>query len=182
MGAHVTIIDKSADRLRYLDEVLHGNVFTVMSNRYNIDRSVRYADLLIGAVLIPGARAPHLVTEDMVQGMKSGAVIVDVAIDQGGCVATVDHATTHSDPVYVRHGVIHYSVANMPGAVPRTSTYALTNVTLPYVKALADKGWIRAIREDACLALGVNVARGQIVYQAVAEAHGLPYQPLDSMI
>ncbi|MGE5549844.1 MAG: alanine dehydrogenase [Bacteroidota bacterium] len=181
LGAHVTIIDKNAARLRYLDEVLHGNVFTVMSNHYNIDRSVRYADLLIGAVLIPGAKAPHLVTEEMVRGMKPGAVIVDVAIDQGGCIETVDHATTHSDPVYVRHGVIHYSVANMPGAVPRTSTYALTNVTLPYVKALADKGWVRAVQEDPCLALGVNVAKGQVVYAAVAEAHGLAYRPLETV-
>ncbi len=178
MGAHVTILDKNADRLRYLDEILHGNVFTVMSNRYNIDRAVRYADLLVGAVLIPGARAPHLVTEEMVRGMKPGAVIVDVAIDQGGSIATIDHATTHSDPVYVRHGVVHYAVANMPGAVPRTSTYALTNATTPYVVALADKGWIQAAREDPALALGVNVARGQVVYPAVAEALGLEYQPL----
>ena len=182
MGAHVTIIDKSAPRLRYLDEVLHGKVFTVMSNRYNIERAVRYADLLIGGVLIPGARAPHLVTDSMVKQMKPGSVIVDVAIDQGGCIETIDHATSHSDPVYIRHGVIHYSVANIPGAVPRTSTYALTNVTLPYVVALADKGWIKAVREDACLALGVNVVRGEVVYPAVAEVHGLTYKPLTEVI
>jgi len=182
MGAHVTILDKNADRLRCLDEILHGNIITVMSNRYNIDRSVRYADLLVGAVLIPGARAPHLVTEEMVRGMKPGAVIVDVAIDQGGSVETVDRATTHSDPVYIRHGVIHYSVANMPGDVPRTSTYALTNATLPYILALADKGWVQAAKDDPALALGVNVARGQVVYPAVAEAHGLACQPLAGMM
>ena len=172
MGAHVTILDKNADRLRHLDEILHGSVMTVMSNRYNIDRSVRYADLLVGAVLTPGPRAPHLVTEDMVKGMKPGAVIVDVAIDQGGSIATIDHATTHSDPVYVRHGVVHYAVANMPGAVPRTSTYALTNATTPYAVALADKGWVQAAKDDPALALGVNVARGHVVYPAVAEALG----------
>jgi alanine dehydrogenase len=182
MGAHVTIIDRSPDRLRYLDEILHGSVLTVMSNRYNIDRSVRYADLLIGAVLIPGARAPHLVTEEMVKTMKPGSVIVDVAIDQGGSVETVDHATTHSDPVYLRHGVLHYSVANMPGAVPRTSTYALTNVTTQYVLALADKGWRRAVKEDPSLALGVNVAQGEVCYPAVAEAHGMACKPLAAIL
>ena len=182
MGAHVTILDKNADRLRYLDEILHGNIITVMSNRYNIERSVHYADLLVGAVLIPGARAPHLVTEEMVTGMKPGAVIVDVAIDQGGCIQTIDHATTHGDPVYLRHGVVHYAVANMPGAVPRTSTYALTNTTMPYVLALADKGWVQAVRDDPSLALGVNVAGGRVVYPAVAEAHDMPYEPLSSML
>ncbi|HHY46091.1 MAG TPA: alanine dehydrogenase [Firmicutes bacterium] len=182
MGAHVTIIEKNADRLRYLDEILHGNVITVMSNSYNIERAVRYADLLIGAVLIPGARAPKLVRESMVKQMKPGSVIVDVAVDQGGCVETADHPTTHSDPIYVKYGVIHYSVANMPGAVARTSTYALTNVTIPYALEIANKGYIRAIKENKALARGVNVVGGKIVHRGVAEAHGLEFYELESVI
>ncbi|MDI6870927.1 MAG: alanine dehydrogenase [Bacillota bacterium] len=182
LGAHVTILDRSADRLRYLDEILHGNVITVMSNAYNIDRAVRYADLLVGAVLIPGAKAPRLVTEEMVKGMKSGAVIVDVAIDQGGCIETVDHATTHADPTYVRHGVVHYSVANMPGAVPRTSTYALTNATIPYALEIANKGYRAAVLQNPALAKGLNVLKGKVVYKAVAEAHNLEYVPWNELI
>ncbi|HEY8486493.1 MAG TPA: alanine dehydrogenase [Limnochordales bacterium] len=178
MGAHVTVLDSSIPRLRFLEDVLHGNLITVVSNHYNIERAVRYADLLIGAVLVPGARAPALVSEAMVRQMKEGAVIVDVAVDQGGCVETVDHPTTHDDPVYVKHGVIHYAVANMPSAVPRTSTYALTNSTLPYILELAGRGWMDAVARDRALAAGVNILRGHVTHPAVAEAHGLPYVPL----
>jgi alanine dehydrogenase len=141
LGAHVTILDRNIARLRYLTEVFPGNLTTVMSNTYNIERSVGYADLLIGAVLIPGAKTPHLVEERMVRSMKPGAVIVDVAVDQGGCIETVDHATTHSNPIYIKYGVIHYAVGNMPGAVPRTSTFALTHATHPYIMTLADRAW-----------------------------------------
>ncbi|MBO8141750.1 MAG: alanine dehydrogenase [Firmicutes bacterium] len=182
MGAHVTLIDKDARRLRYLEEVLHGNRITVMSNRYNIERSVAYADLLIGAVLVPGARAPRLVTEDMVRQMKQGAVIVDVAIDQGGCVETADRVTTHRNPTYEKHGVIHYAVANMPGAVPRTSTLALTNATLPFIQQVADKGFVRAVQENAALAKGVNCYDGHVTLQAVADAHGLPFTELPELL
>ncbi len=182
LGARVTIIDINADRLRYLDDLFHGQVTTLMSNPSNIAAAVRRADLLIGAVLIPGARAPHLVTEEMVRTMKPGAVIVDVAIDQGGSIATCDRVTTHEDPVYVRHGVVHYAVANMPGAVPRTATLALTNVTLPYVLELANKGLARALRENRSLAMGVNVFAGHVTYRAVAEAHGLDWVPLEQLL
>lgn len=182
LGAHVTVLDINVARLRYLEEILHGNLITVVSNRYNIERAVRYADLLIGAVLIPGARAPKLVTEEMVRSMKEGAVIVDVAVDQGGCIETVDRATTHDDPVYVKHGVIHYAVANIPGAVPRTSTYALTNCTLPYVLELAERGWRGAVTANPALGRGVNVAAGQVTHRAVAQAHGLPYVPLEKVV
>lgn len=182
MGAQVTIIDKSADRLRYLDDIFGGRIKTLMSNSYNIERAVRFADLLIGAVLIPGARAPKLVTEEMVKQMKPGSVIVDVAIDQGGSVETIDRVTTHSDPVYEKHGVVHYAVANMPGAVARTSTFALTNVTLPYALELANKGWEKAVRESKPLARGVNTVDGKLTYQAVAEALDLPYTPLTEVL
>ncbi len=178
MGAHVTILDISADRLRYLDDIFHGRLVTLMSNPYNIGAAVQKADLLIGAVLVIGARCPKLVTEDMVRTMKPGAVIVDVAIDQGGSVETIDRVTTHSNPTYLKHGVVHYSVANMPGAVPRTSTFALTNVTLPYTVMIADMGYKKAIEHSPALALGVNVIHGKVTYQAVAEAHDLPYVPL----
>ena len=179
MGAHVTIIDKNADRLRYLDEILHGNVITVMSNRYNIDRSVRYADLLVGAVLIPGARAPHLVTEEMVQGMKPGSVIVDVAIDQGGSIA--DHRPRHDaqrsrSMSATGSSTTRWPICPAPCRAPPPTR--LTNATMPYAVALADKGWVRAAKDDPALALGVNVARGQVVYPAVAEAHGLEYKAL----
>lgn len=173
LGARVTVIDKSLDRLRYLDDIFHGRIESLASNRYNIAEAVTQADLVIGAVLIPGALTPHLVTEDMVRSMQPGSVIVDVSIDQGGCIETVDHSTTHDAPIYIKHGVVHYAVANMPGAVPRTSTVALTNATLTYVEALARKGWQDAIREDSALAKGVNVLNGNVVYSAVAQAHGL---------
>ncbi|WP_324669848.1 alanine dehydrogenase [Geochorda subterranea] len=182
LGAHVTILDINVARLRYMEDILRGNLITVVSNRYNVERAVRYADLLIGAVLIPGARAPKLVTEGMVRSMKEGAVIVDVAVDQGGCIETVDRATTHDDPVYVKHGVIHYAVANIPGAVPRTSTYALTNCTLPYVLELAERGWKEAVRSNPALARGVNVVAGEVTHRAVAQSHGLSYVPLERAV
>ncbi|MBE3589678.1 MAG: alanine dehydrogenase [Firmicutes bacterium] len=182
LGARVTIIDINAERLRQLDDLFGARVTTLMSNAHNIAAAVADADLVVGAVLIPGARAPHLVTEDMVRSMRPGSVIVDVAIDQGGVVETSDRVTTHADPIYVRHGVVHYAVANMPGAVPRTSTFALTNVTLPYVLAIADKGWRRAVDEDPSLARGVNIVAGRVVYRAVAEAHGLEYTPLEQVL
>jgi alanine dehydrogenase len=181
MGAHVTIIEKNPERLRHLSDILHGNVMLVMSNRYNIERAVGYADLLIGAVLIPGARTPMLVTEDMVMAMKPGSVIVDIDVDQGGCVETVDRRTTHSDPVYVKHDVVHYSVGNIAAAVPRTSTFALTNVTLPHILEIAEIGVRRAVLANEALAKGVNVIAGTIVHQVVAEALGLPYVPLEEM-
>jgi alanine dehydrogenase len=181
MGANVVVIEKSADRMRHLEDVFQGRITTLMSNPYHIAQAVRRADLLIGAVLIPGARAPKLVTEEMVKTMKKGAVIVDVAVDQGGTIETIDRVTTHSDPVYVRHGVIHYAVANMPGAVPHTSTLALTNATLPYVQEIADKGLARALRDHAPLRSGVNVLGGSITHPAVAEAVNMPYRPLEEM-
>jgi alanine dehydrogenase len=180
-GAMVTIFEKSADRMRYLSEILHGNLATVMSNRHSVGEAVAEADLLIGAVLIPGAKAPKLVSEAMIRTMRPGAVVVDVAIDQGGCIETA-HPTSHSDPIYEIDGVIHYCVTNMPGAVPRTSTYALSNVTLPYALTLADQGFLDAVRHDAGLAKGVNVYAGQITYGAVAEAFGLPYTPLAELL
>jgi alanine dehydrogenase len=181
LGAQVTILDKSIDRMRYLDEILSGRVSTVMSSTLQIESMIGDADLVIGAVLVPGARAPKLVTRDMLGGMKKGAVIVDVAIDQGGCVETA-HATTHSDPVYDVDGVIHYCVANMPGGVPITSTKALTNATLPYVEAIAEHGLADAVARDKALAMGVNVLEGRITYEPVAEAHGLDYTPLDELL
>lgn len=182
MGAHVTLIDINADRLRYLEDVLHGKLLTVMSNRLNIERAVGYADLLIGAVLVPGAKAPTLVTEEMVKKMKPGAVIVDVAVDQGGCIETVDRTTTHSSPTYVKHGVVHYAVPNMPGAVPRTSTYALTNATLPYILEVANRGYRDAARVNPALAKGFNVCHGRVVHRQVAMAHGLEYTPLEEVL
>jgi alanine dehydrogenase len=181
LGAQVSILDKSIDRMRYLDEILSGRVTTVMSSTLQIESMIGEADLIIGAVLVPGARAPKLVTRDMLGGMKRGSVIVDVAIDQGGCVETA-HATTHSDPVYEVDGVLHYCVANMPGGVPVTSTKALTNATLPYVEAIADNGLAEAVGRDQALALGVNVLDGKITYEPVAEAHGLDYTPLRDVL
>lgn len=169
LGADVTIIDLSADRLRQLDDIFGNQIKTLMSNPFNIAEAVAEADLLIGAVLIPGARAPKLVKEDMVKAMKPGSVIVDVAIDQGGIVETVDHITTHDDPTYTKYGVVHYAVANMPGAVPRTSTIALTNVTVPYALQIANKGVFKAIFENESLKPGLNVANGEITYEAVAK-------------
>ena len=181
MGAHVVIIDKNIDRLRYLEDVLHGNLTTLASNPLNIANAVQRADLLIGAVLIHGARAPKLVTREMVSTMKPGSVIVDVAIDQGGCVET-SKPTTHSHPTYEVDGVIHYGVTNMPGAVPRTSTYALSNATLPYALLLADHGLEEAVRRNAALAKGVNTYQGAVTYPAVAEAFGLEYTPLEKLL
>lgn len=178
MGARVAVIDRSTERLNYLDDVFGGRLVTIKSNSLNIACWVRKADLLIGAVLLPGAKAPKLVSEDMVKTMEPGSVIVDVAIDQGGSVATIDRVTTHSDPVYVKHGVVHYAVANMPGAVARTSTLALTNATIEYASQIADKGYRQAVTDNPGLAKGVNVLGGKVTYQAVADALGLPYTPL----
>jgi alanine dehydrogenase len=181
LGAQVTILDRSIDRMRHLDEILSGRVSLVMSSTLQIESSVQDADLVIGAVLVPGARAPKLVTRDMLKGMKPGAVIVDVAIDQGGCFET-SKPTTHSDPVYEVDGIVHYCVANMPGGVPITSTKALTNATLPYVEEIAELGLVRAVLRDPALARGVNVLEGKITYEAVAQAHGLEYTPLEDVL
>jgi len=181
LGAQVRILDKSVDRLRYLEEILSGRVELVYSSSLEVEKSVLEADLVIGAVLIPGARAPKLVTEAMIAGMKDNAVVVDVSIDQGGCFAT-SRPTTHSDPVYRVGSVTHYCVSNMPGAVPVTSTFALTNVTLPYVEAIAEHGIREAVARDPALARGVNVLDGKLTYEAVAEAHGLEYAPLEQVV
>jgi alanine dehydrogenase len=181
LGAQVTILERSIDRMRHLEEVLSGRVTLLMSSSLQIEASVADADLVIGAVLIPGAVAPKLVTRAMISEMKEGAVVVDVAIDQGGCFET-SHATTHADPVYVVDGVTHYCVANMPGAVPVTSTKALTNATLPYVQAIANHGLRAAVTVDPALAKGVNAIEGKLTYEAVAEAHGLDYTPLDDVL
>ena len=181
LGAQVTILERSIDRMRHLEEVLSGRVSLLMSSSLQVAASVEEADLVIGAVLIPGAVAPKLVTREMITSMKEGAVVVDVAIDQGGCFET-SRATTHADPVYVVDGVTHYCVANMPGAVPITSTKALTNATLPYVEAIANKGLRAAVADDPALAKGVNVIEGKLTYEAVAEAHGLEYTPLDDVL
>src|SRR5256886_5045855 len=181
LGANVTILERSADRMRYLDEILSGRVSLVMSSSLQIEESVIEADVVIGAVLIPGALAPKLITGEMVREMKGGAVLCDVAIDQGGCAET-SRPTTHSDPVYVVDGVTHYCVANMPGAVPITSTKALTNVTLPYVEAMAELGLAEAVAHDRALARGVNVLDGKVTYEAVAEAHGLDFHPLEDVL
>lgn len=182
MGAQVTVLDIAPAKLRQIDDLFRGQVLTLMSSPYHIAEAVRRADLLIGAVLVPGAKAPRLVTEEMVGAMKAGSVIVDVAIDQGGSIQTIDRITTHRDPVYLRHGVVHYAVANMPGAVPRTSTLALTNATLPYLLRLADLGWAGAVQADPLLAPGVNTARGALTCRAVAEAHAVPYTPLEKVL
>jgi alanine dehydrogenase len=181
LGAKVTILERSIDRMRHLEEVLGARVTLLMSSSLQIEESVADADVVIGAVLIPGALAPRLVTAEMVRGMKDGSVIADVAIDQGGCVET-SRPTTHSEPVYVIDGVTHYCVANMPGAVPITSTKALTNATLPYVDAIADHGLAEAVARDPELAHGINVLDGKITYEAVADAHGLEYHPLDDVL
>ena len=182
MGAQVTILDVKIERLRYLADIFDNRLTTMAANPHTVAEAVRDADLVVGAVLIPGARAPRLVTEDMVKNMRPGSVLVDVAIDQGGCIATMDRVTTHKDPIFVKHGVVHYAVANMPGAVPRTSTFALTNVTTPYALQLADKGWQAACRENAALAKGVNVANGACTYAAVAEAQNLAYTPVEKLL
>ncbi|MBN1458431.1 MAG: alanine dehydrogenase [Armatimonadetes bacterium] len=172
MGAHVTILDINHDRLKYLDDVLGGRVITVYANAYSIERAAGYADLLIGAVLLPGAKAPKLVTRSMVRQMKSGAGIVDVAVDQGGCVETIQ-PTSHSQPTYLKYGVVHYGVPNIPAAVPRSATHALTNATLPWALEVADKGVAQAVATNQALARGVNVARGAVVHPAVAAAFGM---------
>jgi alanine dehydrogenase len=177
MQADVWVLDKSVERMRELEIALDGRVTLAMSNRLQIEETLGDADMVIGAVLVPGALAPKLVTREMLAAMKAGSVLVDVAIDQGGCFET-SRPTTHHDPVFEVDGIVHYCVANMPGAVPITSTKALTNVTLPYVEAIAGKGLVRAVADDPALARGVNVVAGRITYSAVAEAHGLPYTPL----
>jgi alanine dehydrogenase len=181
LGANVTILERSIDRMRHLEEVLGGRVSLLMSSGLQIEESVADADVVIGAVLIPGALAPKLVTREMVGGMKRGSVIADVAIDQGGCFET-SRPTTHSEPVYNVDGVIHYCVANMPGAVPITATKALTNATLPYVEAIADHAVAEAVARDPALARGVNVLHGKVTYEAVADAHGLEYAPLEDVL
>jgi len=181
LGASVSILERSVDRMRHLEEILSGRVSLLMSSALQVEESVATADVVIGAVLIPGAIAPKLITREMVSGMKDGSVLCDVAIDQGGCAET-SRPTTHSEPVYSVDGVTHYCVANMPGAVPITSTKALTNVTLPYVEAIADLGLAGAVSRDPALARGVNVLDGQITYEAVAEAHGLDYRPLTELL
>ncbi|MCY8204713.1 MULTISPECIES: alanine dehydrogenase [unclassified Bacillus (in: firmicutes)] len=182
LGADVTIIDLNADRLRQLDDIFGHQIKTLISNPVNIADAVAEADLLICAVLIPGAKAPTLVTEEMVKQMKPGSVIVDVAIDQGGIVETVDHITTHDQPTYEKHGVVHYAVANMPGAVPRTSTIALTNVTVPYALQIANKGALKALTDNAALRAGLNTANGHVTYEAVAKDLGYEYVPAEKAL
>lgn len=182
MGANVTVLDLNLNRLRYFDDIFHGKIKTLISNSSNLELCSSYADLLVGAVLIPGAKAPHLVTEDMVKKMKKGSVIVDVAIDQGGIVETIDRVTTHENPIFEKHGVMHYSVANIPGAVARTSTIALTNATLPYAVKLANLGFVKAVKSSEELAKGVNTCQGQLVSQPVAESLGMEHTELSMLI
>jgi alanine dehydrogenase len=181
MGADVEVLDTNVDRLRQIDNQFQGRVRTVTSNRYAIDLAVREADLVIGAVLVPGAKAPKLVDNALVAAMKPGSVLVDIAIDQGGCFAD-SHPTTHDDPTYLVHDSVFYCVANMPGAVPRTSTYALTNVTLPYAAAIADRGWQAALSADRALGLGLNTHAGQLVNEPVAQAHEMAYTPAETVL
>ena len=181
MGADVTIMDVNLNRLRQLDDFMAPNVKTQYSSEYNIREAIKTADLVIGGVLIPGAKAPKLITKDMLSTMKPGAVIVDVAIDQGGCFET-SKPTTHAEPTYVVDGVVHYCVANMPGAVPYTSTLALTNATLPYAIQLANKGWKHACIDNADLRLGLNVVNGKVVYEGVSQAFGLDYTPVAEVL
>ena len=181
MGAQVVILDVSLERLRYLSDVMPANVQLIFSNRHNLLEQIATADLVIGGVLIPGATAPRLIRKEDLKIMRPGAVIVDVAIDQGGCVETI-HATTHEDPIYLVDGIIHYGVANMPGGVPRTSTLALTNATFPYLMQLANKGWRKALKDNAALRKGLNIANGKVTYRGVAEAFGLNYYSPDEFI
>jgi alanine dehydrogenase len=181
MGADITVLDVNMDRIRYIDDLWGNRVRTLYSNRHNIEEAVFAADLVIGAVLLPGARTPWLVTKEMLPQMRRGSVVVDVSVDQGGCIETT-RPTTHADPTFVVDGVLHYGVANMPGAVPNTSTHALNNATLRYGLAIADKGWKQAVEDDAALAKGVNVLGGKITYAPVAEAHGLEYTALESLL
>jgi len=181
LGADVSILDVNLDRLRHVDDLFRGQVVTVVSNSFNVEQVLRRADLLIGAVLVAGARAPRLVTKEMVTTMKEGGVIVDISVDQGGCVETI-HPTTLLDPVYVVSGVVHYGVANMPALVPRTSTFALTNATLPYALELATRGAAAAVRANPALAKGVNIWGGKVVHAAVADALGEVPTPLDACL
>jgi len=181
MGAQVTVLDVSVARLTYLNDIFGGRVITLMSNSYNVAKAVREADLVVGAVLIPGARAPHVVTEEMVKAMKPGSVLVDVAVDQGGCIETIDRCTTLEKPYFTKHGVVHYCVANMPGAVPRTSTIALTNATLPYALEIARYGAEEAMRQNEALRKGLNVYKGKLTIKGVAEAQGLEYTPSEEL-
>ena len=181
LGAHVTIIDNNLDRLRELDDIFLSRITTLASSAYAIQGAIAEADLIVGAVLVPGAAAPKLITREMLKKVPNGAVIVDVAVDQGGCIETT-HPTTHSDPTYYVEGVLHYCVANMPGAVPRTSTFALTNATLPYTLTLANKGFLSAVTSDPGLKAGVNTYAGKLTYEAVAQAQNLEYTSLDSML
>src|SRR5699024_127303 len=182
LGARVTVLDIDVDRLRYLGEVFMGQIETLYSNNYNMTEAIKTADLVIGAVLIPGAKAPKLVTEEMVKKMEPGSVVVDVAIDQGGSVETIDGPTTHDEPTFVKHGVIHYAVANIPGAVSQTSTLALTNVTLPYITQVANKGWKKALKDNPALAKGANIAEGKIVYKAVADAFDMEHTDVKNVL
>jgi alanine dehydrogenase len=181
MGASVTVLDINPRKLRTIDEALQGRLITMIADNYNIRVAIAYADLTIGAVLVPGGRAPKLITREMLRIMRPGSVIVDVAVDQGGSVET-SRPTTHHDPIYVEEGVVHYAVTNMPGAVPRTATRALTVNTIPYVIALADKGWRKAAAEDTSLARGVNLVEGAITHKGVADAFGLPYTPIQELL
>ena len=181
LGANVIVMDLDLDRLRYLDDVLPANVTTMFSNPYNVRKVLRYADLVVGAVLIPGAKAPSLVTREDLKTMHDGAVIVDVAVDQGGCVETT-RPTTHSEPTYVIDGVVHYCVANMPGAVGRTSTYGLTNTTMPYARRIARDGWRKAVSTDHGVRTGANVIEGKVTYEAVAEAFDVPFTPVSDAV
>lgn len=181
LGADVTILDINLQRLRYLEDVMPANITTVHSNQYNIRKMIQYHDLIIGAVLIPGAKAPNLITRDMLKEMNAGTVLVDVAVDQGGCIETCK-PTTHEDPIYVIDDIVHYCVANMPGAVPMTSTTALTNATLQYAVQLADKGWKTACHENEALRKGLNVVNGKVVYKGVAEAFGLTYTDVEEVL
>jgi alanine dehydrogenase len=181
LGADVTILDTNLQRLRYLDDIMPANVSTLMSNEYTIRELIPSHDLIIGAVLIPGAKAPHLITRDMLKDMKPGTVLVDVAVDQGGCIETCK-PTTHEDPTFIIDDVVHYCVANMPGAVPYTSTMALTNATLSYALQLANKGWKKACADNNELKLGLNVVNGKVVYKGVAEAFNLEYTPVESVL
>ena len=181
MGADVTIMDLNLQRLRYLDDVMPANVNTFMSSEYNIRELIKTHDLIVGAVLIPGAKAPHLITRDMLKDMRPGTVLVDVAVDQGGCIETCK-PTTHEDPTFIIDDVVHYCVANMPGAVPYTSTLALTNATLPYAIQLANKGWKQACKDSNELKLGLNVINGEVVYKGVSDAFGLPYTDVEKFL
>ncbi|EMR06091.1 Alanine dehydrogenase [Bhargavaea cecembensis DSE10] len=182
MGAQVTVLDLNPERLRQLDDQFGNDIQTLMSNPLNIAEAVKEADLVVGAVLIPGAKAPKLVTEEMVKAMQPGSVLVDIAIDQGGIFETSDRVTTHDDPTYEKHGVVHYAVANMPGAVPRTSTMALTNVTVPYALQIANKGWKQAALDNEALRKGFNTLEGHITYKAVADDQGREYVPVESLL